>query len=65
MKLSNQATLLFIGDSITDCGRAHPIGERDGLGDGYVNLTNSLLATCHPDTRIRVLNTATSPTGSP
>jgi lysophospholipase L1-like esterase len=57
MQLNNQDTLLFIGDSITDCGRARPLGERGNLGDGYVNLANSLLATCHPDTRIRVLNT--------
>ena len=57
MKISAQDTLLFIGDSITDCGRSRPVGERDGLGDGYVNLANSLLATCHPETCIRVLNT--------
>jgi len=60
MQLNDQDTLLFIGDSITDCGRARPLGERGGLGDGYVNLANSLLATCHPDTRVRVLNTGIS-----
>jgi lysophospholipase L1-like esterase len=60
MEFSNNDTLLFIGDSITDCGRARPLGERNGLGDGYVNLASSLLATCHPETRIRVLNTGSS-----
>ncbi|MFQ3269946.1 MAG: lysophospholipase L1-like esterase [Lentimonas sp.] len=60
MQLNNQDTLLFIGDSITDCGRARPVGEREGLGEGYVKLANSLLATCHPETRIRVLNTGIS-----
>jgi lysophospholipase L1-like esterase len=60
MKISDHDTLLFIGDSITDCGRARPLGQGDGLGEGYVNLVNSLLATCHPETRIRVLNTGIS-----
>jgi lysophospholipase L1-like esterase len=60
MKFSDYDTLLFIGDSITDCGRARPLGQGGGLGDGYVNLANSLLGTCHPETRIRVLNTGIS-----
>ncbi|CAA6692033.1 MULTISPECIES: SGNH/GDSL hydrolase family protein [unclassified Lentimonas] len=60
MKISDQDTLLFIGDSITDCGRPRPVGERGELGDGYVNLANSLLATCHPEIRVRVLNTGIS-----
>jgi lysophospholipase L1-like esterase len=33
------ATLLCIGDSVTDCGRARPVGTREsGLGDGWVAL---------------------------
>lgn len=32
-------TLLCIGDSVTDCGRARPVGSCDtGLGDGWVSL---------------------------
>ena len=57
MQLNSRDSLLFIGDSITDCGRARPYGERAGLGDGYVNLVNSLVATCHPETPLRILNT--------
>ena len=33
MKLQKNDKLLFIGDSITDCGREHPVGEgSSGLG---------------------------------
>lgn len=60
MKLNSKQTLLFIGDSITDCGRARPVGERAGLGEGYVSLTNSLFAACHPETPLRILNTGVS-----
>lgn len=47
----------MIGDSITDCGRARPVGEMDGLGSGYVNLVNALLGAAYPAHRIRVMNT--------
>ncbi len=30
MKIAANSKLLFIGDSITDCGRAQPIGEGRG-----------------------------------
>jgi len=60
MKLQAKDTLLFIGDSITDTGRDRPVGARNGLGDGYVRLVNSLLGANHPETPIRVLNTGIS-----
>ena len=50
--------LLFIGDSITDCGRARPSGE--GLfgahGTGFVNTVIGLLGSVYSDHRIRVVN---------
>lgn len=60
MKIRSGETLLFIGDSITDCGRARPVGEGAGLGGGYVMLVNSLLGAHDPGRRIRVLNTGIS-----
>lgn len=60
MKINDGQTLLFIGDSITDCGRTQPLGQRDGLGNGYVNLVNALLGACQPQRHIRVLNTGIS-----
>jgi lysophospholipase L1-like esterase len=57
MQLHDGQTFLLTGDSITDCGRARPVGERDGLGAGYVELVDGLLAAAYPRVRIRVLNT--------
>lgn len=56
MKIENGQSILFTGDSITDCDRAHPIGEGAGLGEGYVAFADSLLAACYPQRNIRVLN---------
>ena len=57
MKIQNGQSILFTGDSITDCGRARPVGAGAGLGEGYVAFVDSLLAAWHPERRIRVLNT--------
>jgi len=63
-EIQDQQTLLFIGDSITDCGRQRPLGssenQADSLGVGYVSQVRSLIAVHHPDRTIRVLNTGTS-----
>ena len=55
-------TLLFIGDSITDCGREHPVGQRSwsSLGGGYVSFVDSILGAVIPETPISVLNTGIS-----
>lgn len=60
MKISDGEKVVFIGDSITDCGRGQPIGQYGGLGDGYVACVDSLLAACYPERRIKILNTGTS-----
>ncbi|HEY3325321.1 MAG TPA: SGNH/GDSL hydrolase family protein [Planctomycetota bacterium] len=62
MKLQKNAKLLMIGDSITDCGRAKPVGEGlfDALGKGYVCLVDALLGTVYPQLDIRVINQGTS-----
>jgi len=58
---SNQK-ILFIGDSITDCGRGRPLGQRRwaGLGTGYVSFIDSLLGAAYPEITPRVLNTGIS-----
>ena len=62
MKLSKSCRLLFIGDSITDCGRAWPAGEGDdqALGNGYVSLVSAFLTAAHPELYIHVMNTGVS-----
>jgi len=48
----------MIGDSVTDCGRAQPIGEGlfNALGNGYVSLVDSILTVLYPERSIRVVN---------
>ena len=60
MKLRAKQTLLFIGDSITDAGRARPVGEGPGLGGGYPSQVAALLGATYPELGIRVLNTGIS-----
>ncbi|WP_028592354.1 SGNH/GDSL hydrolase family protein [Paenibacillus massiliensis] len=62
MKLSSQDRWVFIGDSITDCGRARPIGEggNGALGNGYVAQIDALLRAVYPDLNIRISNVGTS-----
>ena len=62
MKITPNSKLLMIGDSITDCNRALPIGEApgDGLGNGYVNLINGMLNSAIPPAKIRIVNMGVS-----
>ena len=59
MQLEHNSQLLFIGDSITDCGRKRPIGEGgfdQALGNGYVSLVNAAITAIYPDFAIKVIN---------
>jgi len=58
VKLAPNSKLVFIGDSITDCGRARPVGEGlfEAIGKGYVGLVDGLLGAACPAHRIRVVN---------
>jgi lysophospholipase L1-like esterase len=58
MLLSKGQKLLFIGDSITDCGRAKPgvEGRDEALGRGYVAMVDALLQSVYPELQIRVVN---------
>jgi lysophospholipase L1-like esterase len=53
LKVKSGQTLLFIGDSITDCGRRAPDAP---LGNGYVRLFADLRAIREPSKRITVIN---------
>ena len=46
-------TLLFIGDSITDCGRR---GGEAPLGNGYVKMFTELVAARWPERQVNYLN---------
>jgi lysophospholipase L1-like esterase len=56
------ARLLFIGDSVTDCGRLRPVGTGapDALGTGYVAGVDRLLREVHPRRPVRITNMGVS-----
>lgn len=62
MKIQPNSKLVFIGDSITDCGRARPVGEglNDAIGKGYVALVNAMFGAVCPEKELRVINMGVS-----
>ncbi|NBD26240.1 SGNH/GDSL hydrolase family protein [Paenibacillus glycinis] len=62
MLIGNHERLVMIGDSITDCSRARPVGEGlfDAIGKGYVGVVDALLSSTYPERGIRVTNMGTS-----
>ncbi len=53
-KLKSGETILFIGDSITDCGRREP--QHAPLGCGYVQMVADMLTIREPQKKITVIN---------
>ncbi len=47
-------TVVFTGDSITDCGRR---ADQYPLGDGYVRMASELIVARYPNHRVNVINT--------
>lgn len=58
MLVQPNSKLVMIGDSVTDCGRMHPIGEgpHPALGYGYVSFVDHLLLAAYPGHPIRIMN---------
>ena len=53
--------ILFIGDSIGDYDRWHPVGESaDGWGTSYVADVAQMLQSTYPEYRLRIMNVCTS-----
>ena len=62
LKIAQGSKLVMIGDSVTDCGRARPVGEGlfGAVGNGYVSYVDALLSAVYPAADIRVVNVGTS-----
>jgi lysophospholipase L1-like esterase len=58
LKIAARSKLVMVGDSITDAGRARPVGEGRGgaVGKGYVMMVEALLGAVYPDQWIRTIN---------
>lgn len=54
-RLRSGETLLFIGDSITDCGRRD--AQHAPLGVGYVKFFHDMLLIREPEKQVRIINT--------
>lgn len=54
--------IVFTGDSVTDAGRAYPVGEGlfENVGRGYVRVIENMLAAYYPEIPVRVTNTGIS-----
>ena len=53
LRIKSKETILFIGDSITDCGRRDAAAP---LGNGYVKFFSDLLTSREPEKRILIVN---------
>ncbi len=55
--IKDNDTILFTGDSITDCGRSRDANAVNaGLGEGYAMLTAAHLLADRPAAKLRILN---------
>ena len=60
MLFKDNEKILFTGDSVTDAGRARPVGMNAGLGNAYVAVVNNMLNAFYPELRLPVYNTGVS-----
>jgi lysophospholipase L1-like esterase len=62
MLIQKNAKLVFMGDSITDMGRAQPVGEGlfDPFGRGYVAQTEAFLNARYPELNLYIINVGVS-----
>ncbi len=58
MLIADGSKMLMIGDSVTDVGRARPVGRKqhDGLGNGYVKFFDAMLTSRYPERNFEILN---------
>lgn len=59
MLLADGDHIVFTGDSVTDSGRARPVGEglHAGVGNGFVRQIENILNVVYPDWKLWITNT--------
>lgn len=62
MLFQNMERIVFAGDSVTDMGRATPVGEGlfDNVGRSYVRILENELAVHYPERALRITNAGRS-----
>ncbi len=62
MLLRDRDRVVFTGDSVTDAGRARPIGQGlwDGVGNGFVRQVDNFLNVLYPEQKFYLMNTGVS-----
>jgi len=62
MRIAPRSRLVMIGDSVTDCERARPVGEGlfGAIGKGYVMMVDALLHAAYPAHQVRISNVGSS-----
>lgn len=58
MKIKEKSTVLFQGDSVTDCGRSRD--NDDFMGNGYANMIAAWLSATYPEKDITFINRSVS-----
>ena len=58
MRIAPHSRLVMVGDSVTDCERARPVGEGlfAAVGKSYVMMVDGLLNVAYPAHQVRVSN---------
>lgn len=54
MKVKRKDTVIFLGDSVTDCGRDR--NDELSMGGGYANTVSALFRLQHPEMLVRFIN---------
>lgn len=54
--------IVFAGDSVTDMGSVHPVGEGgfENIGKSYVRILENMLSTWYPEVYLRITNSGIS-----
>ena len=62
MIFENMDRIVFAGDSVTDMGRQHPLGEGlfDNVGRSYVRILENMFAAFYPEVKLRITNAGIS-----